>query len=308
MKKATISLFIVLGLLFAIGCSEGGESLESQPLLNELPRDLSSINTCDFTFYNSPDTTLSPNSEIYNIRTSQVYSLINIAAIYKTVNGSWPTSWDDLLPDYMPILPADPITGKAYKLLNFDECDGSATADSIVADWKQDGPTWYTAIPVKESWECYKIDKSLFQRHYEVMENSQPELEKMGTGYYCPNYRVVSIVKSWFVTCISAYLGRHRILPATTEELLEGFVINPDFDLGYEVNYDDNAGWFEMATFPESEMYYFRYGLLNPKGAGGTFRQVPGNKAINGRPIDLSSEDFNIEDFTVLLNEKAFMK
>jgi hypothetical protein len=105
------------------------------------------------------------------------------------------------------------------------------------------------------------------------------------------------------MTGLSEYAERNESVPADIDELMIGFKINPDYNPGYALNEQSQAGKFIFATLPEENKYYFKGAVGDPEEVATVAYKVVGTRI---RAERLSLNDENFEEYNVLLTEEAF--
>ncbi len=307
MIRIKLSIFSVLAisLLIAIGCSglrtETGSDYIPKPIQRVAANDEPD---CPIIFEDTPDVDMVLTIDAIGMRNRQIASFLTPVMMYRMANGTWPQSWDDLKTGYLVFLPVDPVTGKEFVLLNYSESGNRAPANAVVADWRPDGCEIYIATPGRDGWNCGYLMNSTFQLGLDIYANEPGKHGEIGAGFDDPVYRFMQTINTWMITALAEYDNRTGTVPGTKDALLEGFIINPDYNPGYVVNDETGAGRFTIATYPEEDKYYFKGIMDNPRQVwidaftlGGEFFMKEINH-LHEEPVEL---------YTVLLTEQDFL-
>jgi hypothetical protein len=261
---------------------------------------------CPVTFYNPEGAPYPDESEYGFTGPLQLSMFACPIVVYRVRTGEWPDSWDDILEDYVPILPCYRATGKPYIFGSLDEHEGSAPADVIIADWSADGPDLYIACPDEDGFECVKMAKDSLGEIANFILTADENSRMHGGGIESPQYRLSQIMLSHTSGILSDFYCRHMRLPASVNEFFEGYMVNPDFDPGYAINGDDDIGTFRLLVnhLTKQSLYV---SVTGPPRSVAKFPQQYGPfSEIKDR--ESSPGDLDVNEYVILLTEEIFFK
>jgi len=223
---------------------------------------------------------------------------------YRAANGEWPSSWEQVR-SYIPLLPIDYVTGEPYILGDYNDYNGHAPANVILAAWDTDAPEMFIANPSEEGLTSIKIGKEEFLDLLVLCSDGSPGINKeIGLHPTSAQFRLSSIMFSMSTNIVSDFSFRHRRLPESKEEFLECYTVNPDFDPGYTKNTDNNFGTFEVIIDLENNMSIFN-STVGPRGYHFSYPSRHGS-VKEGGGIMADTQISSDGEFITIFTEEAF--
>jgi hypothetical protein len=229
-----------------------------------------------------------------------------LPAIYFRIDtGEWPTSWDQVL-SYMPLIPIDHVNGDPYIFADYNDLDGSAPANAIVASWSHEGPEIFISVPFADKVDSFKMDRLQFTKAMSSSLNVRGLDGEKGTMSNYPNLRFARLMESMSASLLTTYSMLHKRLPDTPEEYLEGFIINPDFDPGFDPDSTDNYAKFQVLVNQATGQSIFSWEAGLPRMTG-KFPFTHGPMSQGGGEMFMPEKD-DLDEFVVICTEAVFFE
>ncbi len=299
---------IIVVVMVAAGCTAVQQEIRAQ----QEPRAKVTTSSeplddtkCDLAFYAPGDSIYQADSPEFMMREMAPFIIAELGILqHHMATGQWAESWDEVLA-YVPILPLFPGSNKPYSFADIGDFEGEYPADTVIASWDPEGPTVYFAIGGKAGFKCLSLNPDLLQKHLEMMYKIAENENEKGIDPETNSHRLMENLKQTTEFMIRVFELRHERMPATRDELFEGFAINPKFKPGYSVEPGSEIGTFNLRIDPVGNRSYFT-GITEPSGKllkqSGFFR-----KPFEELDREVFGATLDTDGYVTLLTEADFI-